>query len=192
MTKGIEIGLIGKRIKEIRLSKEYKLTDIALKAKVSKGLLSRVENGRTIPSLPVLFAIISALEESAASFFENLNTNYDNCFYQVIRKEEYQPLIKEDSVGFNYFSIFSYSFTDITFQSVLLHLEPDSKREPVTTDGMEYIYLIDGEIEYKLGNENIQLKKGDSIFFDGRIPHLKINNSGKIAVILVIYLLFNK
>ena len=61
---GSEISFVGKRIKELRLNKDLKLVEVAIKSRVSKGLLSRIENGRTIPSLPVLFSIINALNEN--------------------------------------------------------------------------------------------------------------------------------
>lgn len=186
-----EIIQVGKRIKEIRLIKEFKLTDVALKSGISKGLLSKIENGRTVPSLPVLFEIIASLGENPASFFEGIQHSEKNPLYFHIRETEYQPIEKEDSVGFHYFNIISQVFTDITFQAVLLKLEPESKREMVSTDGMEFIYLIDGTIDYNLGGEFITMTKGDSLFFDGRIPHLKINHSDTVAKILVIYLLFN-
>jgi len=144
------IHFVGKRIKEIRLQKELKLVDLALKSGISKGLLSRIENGRTIPSLPVLFNIITTLNENPGSFFETLDPSSNSPLYMLLKKEEYKPLEKEDSVGFNYFSIFSRPFGDFTFNAVLLLLEPNAKREMVTTDGMEFIYLVSGNIEYKL------------------------------------------
>ncbi|WP_170154592.1 helix-turn-helix domain-containing protein [Mangrovibacterium diazotrophicum] len=187
-----DVHYVGKRIKEIRLQKEMKLVDLAIKSGISKGLLSRIENGRTIPSLPVLFNIITTLNENPSSFFETMGQGSNSPFYMLLKKEEYSAIEKEDSVGFNYFSIFSRSFSDFTFNAVLLLLEPDAKREMVTTDGMEFIYLASGNIEYKLGDETISMEEGDSLFFDGRVPHLKINNSEQTARILVIYLLFNK
>lgn len=189
---GEEISYVGKRIKQIRLSKEIKLIDLAAKAGISKGLLSRIENGRTIPSLPVLFDVIRALNEKPDSFFEPIDYSSGAPFYMLIKEKDYQPLEKEDSVGFNYFSIISRSFTDITFSAVLLQLAPEASREMVTTDGMEFIYLAEGNIGYKLGDVDITMNQGDSLFFDGRVPHLKINHSKQTARILVIYLLFNK
>jgi len=56
---------------------------------------------------------------------------------------------------------------------------------------MEFIYMVEGNIEYQLNDVIISLNQGDSLFFDGRVPHLKINKSGKEARILVVYLLFN-
>ena len=187
-----EIDFVGKRIKELRLSKELKLVDVAIKSNVSKGLLSRIENGRTIPSLPVLFSIINALNENATSFFEHLNYASNSPFYMLIKNKDYQPIEKEDSVGFHYYSIISHPFKDITFSVVFLELKPQAKRDMVTTDGMEFIYLIEGDIDYRLGDTTIEMNQGDSLFFDGRVPHLKINKSTKTARILVIYLLFNQ
>ena len=189
---GSEISFVGKRIKELRLSKDLKLVEVAIKSSVSKGLLSRIENGRTIPSLPVLFSIINALNENPTTFFELLNCTASSPFYILIKCSEYQPIKKEDSVGFNYYSIMSHSFKDITFSVVFLELKPYATREMVTTDGMEFIYLVEGEIDYKLGETTFSMSQGDSLFFDGRVPHLKINKTTKTARILVIYLLFNQ
>ncbi len=186
-----QLNYVGKRIKELRQSKDLKLTDVAISANISKGLLSRVENGRTIPSLPVLFSIISALKESPAAFFENIDYVTNQPFYMLIKRENYTAIQKEDSTGYNYFNIMSQSFKDVTFNAVLLTLDPNAKRDLVTTDGMEYIYLIDGEIEYRLNDVLLTMEKGDSLFFDGRVPHLKKNKTNKIAQILVIYFLYN-
>jgi transcriptional regulator with XRE-family HTH domain len=160
------------------------------RAGVSKGLLSKIENGRTIPSLPVLLEIIRSLETELTTFFDGLNN--PSYVYIHQKSEEYIPYQKEDAVGFNYFSILTQSFGGIIFQAVLLKLEPRSYREKVTTDGYEFIYLIDGEIDYILDKHQLTMKKGDSLFFDGRIPHVKLNNSEKTAEILVIYMLTSK
>lgn len=186
-----QIHYIGKRIKEIRLSKELKLIDVAIRAGVSKGLLSRVENGRAIPSVPVLFQLISALHESPSSFFENIDYRTNKPFYMLIRKDDYKPVQKEDSVGYHYFNIMSQAFKEVTFSAVWLMLDPGAKRELVTTDGMEFIFLIKGEINYQLNDVILSLRQGDSLFFDGRVPHLKLNPTNDTAEILVIYVLFN-
>jgi len=186
-----DIFQIGKRIKQIRQQKDFKLTEVALRANISKGLLSKIENGRTVPLLPVLFEIIGAIEENPASFFEGIQHLVNKPVYFHMREEDYQPVEKEDSVGFHYFSIMSQTFQDIMFNATFLRLSPQAKRDMVTTDGMEFIYLVEGDIDYRLGDEYISLIQGDSLFFDGRVPHLKINNTSREAKILVIYLLFN-
>lgn len=187
-----EIGYIGPRIKQLRMSHSLKLTEVAVKAGFSKGLLSRIENGRVLPSLPVLFAIIEALQESPATFFGEIKSTADRPFYLLKRESEYRFVSKEDSTGFHYFSILSHAFTETTFSAYLLHLESHAEREPVVTNGMEFIYLISGEIVYHLGNEILKMYEGDSLFFDGRVPHVKANHTEETAKILVFYFLFSK
>ncbi len=181
---------IGQRIKEIRTSHELTIAFLSKSAGISKGLLSRLENGRTVPSLPVLLSIIKSLEMEPSVFFDGLSTSSFTYIHQ--KKENYAAYSKENSTGFNYFSILTESFNNIVFQASLLKLDPGAKREKVTTDGYEFIYLIKGKIDYLLDKEILTMNEGDSLFFDGRIPHLKINNTNTTADILVIYMLTSK
>jgi transcriptional regulator with XRE-family HTH domain len=179
---------IGKKIKEIRQERKNTLMDVAVKAGVSKSLLSKIENGRTIPSLPVLIQIIRALESDLNHFFADIS---DDISYGYIHKkaENYALYQKEDSEGFSYYSILSENIQNMVFQSSILKLEPGAKRETVVTDGFTFIYLLEGEINYVLGKENIKLKMGDSLFFDGKIPHVPQNKTNETAILLVIYLI---
>ena len=52
---------ISNRIKEIRKKKNITVQELADKADVSKGLISQIENNRTVPSLPVLMSIVQSL-----------------------------------------------------------------------------------------------------------------------------------
>ncbi|TVZ25857.1 XRE family transcriptional regulator [Gillisia sp. Hel_I_86] len=178
---------IGKRIKEIRKENKKTISDIANMANVSNGLISRVENGRTIPSLPVLLNIINCLEVEVVEFFKGMpNTNGAN--YIVSRAEENSLVEKEEeAIGFNYKFIFGKQLSSIGFEAVLLEVSPNSQREKVITDAYEFKYMLAGECNYSIGNEEVLLKEGDSIFFDGRIPHVPFNRSNRTARMLVMY-----
>ena len=65
----LEIGI---KLRQIRKSKNLTINSVARAAKVSKGLVSKIENGRTIPSLPVLISIINVQDRSQAEEFRNL------------------------------------------------------------------------------------------------------------------------
>lgn len=183
------IGLICDKIKSVRTARKLTLTDIADQAGVTKGFLSKVENGRTIPSLPVLLDIIRVLEVDMLEFFSDIQTAAEKPLYILIKKDQYKPVQKDDAVGFHYFSIFQKSMGASTFHVNFLSLEPNAKRDMVTTDGLEFIYLIEGKIDYLMKNETFTMEEGDSLFFDGRIPHLKKNPYGETARILVLYFL---
>lgn len=178
---------IGKRIKEIRKEKNNTISEIANKASVTSGLISRIENGRTIPSLPVLLKIIDALNIAVTDFFKDMPTTNGSNFI-VSRSSENSIIEKEDeAIGFTYTYIFGKQFSSLGFETVLLEVEPNSKREKVITDAFEFKYMLTGECYYTIGDEEVLLKEGDSIFFDGRVPHVPINKSLISSKMLVIY-----
>ena len=179
---------IGKKVREIRRQNKNTLVEVSEKAGISKGLLSKIENGRTIPSLPVLLQIIKALETDLTLFFDGI-ADINSYAYLHKKSNEYIYEEKEDSKGFSYFNIMSENIQNVAFQTTILKLEPGAEREKVVTDGFTFLYLIDGEIDYILENEVIAFKQGDSLFFDGRIPHVPQNNTENTATVLVIYLL---
>lgn len=182
---------IGKRIKDIRKSNKKTINTIANAAQVSNGLISRIENGRTIPSLPVLLNIINALEVEVSVFFDGMpKSSRQNCI--VSRADENSIIDKEDDAkGFTYKYIFGKQLSSIGFEAVLLEVKPDSQREKVETDAYEYKYVLSGECVYSIGDDEVLIKEGDSIFFDGRIPHVPVNRSSMTCKMLVLYFFFN-
>src|SRR6218665_2838853 len=95
---------VSRRIKEYRLEKRLTVQELAERSNVSKGLISQIENGRSIPSLPVLFGIIQSLELAVSSFFDGLNLQAPNVIIQ--HKKDYESFTKEDAQGFLYKRIF--------------------------------------------------------------------------------------
>jgi mannose-6-phosphate isomerase-like protein (cupin superfamily) len=46
----------------------------------------------------------------------------------------------------------------------------------------------EGEVNYRIDEEEVHLKAGDCLLYDGRIPHVPLNTSKNPAKMLVIYL----
>lgn len=179
---------IGKKIRTIRKEKNLYASEIARRANVSNGLISRIENGRTVPSVPVLLAIISALEVDPAEFFERLNPQ-STFKYLIIRSGEYETIEKEDNAtGFKYDLIFGKERNISGFEVVLLNLEPNCSRDMVETDAYEFKYMLSGMCDYLIDDEKITLETGDSIIFDGRLPHVPLNPYSEPAKMMVFYL----
>lgn len=178
---------IGKRIKMIRKKQGITISNLASNAGVSNGLISRIENGRTIPSLPVLLEIIGALEIDVSTFFEGVEKRTGAKFIHI-KKEDQQILEKEiEAKGFSYHQIFGKSLHAIGFEAVILNLHPNSEREKVITDAWEFKYIISGQCVYDIDDEEVELKQGDSIYFNGRLPHVPKNRGNQNCVMLVLY-----
>ena len=183
---------ISNHIKERRRDKNITVQELALRANVSKGLISQIENSRTIPSLIVLLEIIKALEIDLNEFFKGIHSKTNDLPILVKRKSEYDHFEKEHSIGFHYQRIFTRSINQSTVDIVILELAPGADRQLVETDAFEYKYMLSGEIEYQFDEEKIILSQGDSMLFDGRIPHTPKNHTAETAVVLVVYFFEDK
>ena len=178
---------ISNRIKERRREKNITIQELATRANVSKSLISQIENSRTIPSLLVLIEIIKALEIDLNEFFKDIRSRTSDLPIVIKRKNEYEHFEKEHALGFHYQRIFTQSINHSTIDIVILVLEPNAVRPLVETDAFEYKYVLSGEIEYQFNDEKIILNQGDSMLFDGRIPHTPKNLGTTDASMLVVY-----
>ena len=178
---------ISNRIKERRREKNITIQELAMRANVSKGLISQIENSRTIPSLIVLIDIIKALDIDLNAFFKDIKTSAQQSPVMVKRHNEYEVFEKEQAVGFTYRRIFTWAMKYSTIDMLLLELEPSAARPLIETEAFEYKYIICGDVEYRFNDEIYVLTEGDSILFDGRIPHTPKNLGKKKAKMLVVY-----
>ncbi|OZI10085.1 XRE family transcriptional regulator [Siphonobacter sp. BAB-5385] len=184
---------ISSQLKGKRKSQGITLQELANRAQVSKALISQIENNRTIPSLLVLINLIRSLGIDLNVFFEELVQGSGNGKLSVRRKEEYQTFYKEDAPDFTYRRILTKTIAALAVDIVLAEVKPQARQSTTTTsDAYEFKYVIKGEIECVIGEETHVLKEGDSLFFDGRIPHKASNLVEDDSVILIVYFFVEK
>lgn len=183
---------ISNRLKEVRTQKNVTLQELANKVGVTKGLISQIENSRTIPSLPVLMNIIRELKLDLNGFFDTIAFEKKPSNVILKKNSNYQSFEKENAKGFLYSRILSTSIDDHHVDIVLLRLQKNAKRGMVKTKAYEFKYLISGKVEYSIGKEKYILEEGDSIFFDARQLHNPKNIGTGDALMLVIYFFLSK
>jgi len=177
---------IAKKIKEIRLRQGVTLSDLSKRTVLSKGLLSKIENGRTIPSLPVFMNLAKALNTNPKDFFEGSSLTGGKHFLHL-KRSEYVAAKKEDRLGFDYNFIFSQMLSPSRMQTYLLTIKPKSEKKTTITDGYEFKFILHGRCDYHIGDDVIRLEQGDSLYFDASIPHMPVNNSKGDVVMIVFY-----
>ncbi len=183
------ILLLGDKIKTKRTQKNITLEQLANKAGVSKGLISQIENNRTVPSLPVLFNIIHSLDEDLKTFFGDMHDAINKGNILIIRKGQEKLFGKEPVKGFSYKRILTRSVVTQAADVVLLELKKKAgRKQMISTDAFECKYILKGSVEYQIGKEVFRLDEGDTLFFDGRTPHRLSNIGDSEALLLAIYL----
>lgn len=183
-----ELLHIGPRLRSLRRKKRLSQQQVADLSSIGKAMVSKIETGRVIPTLPVLFRFLRAVDCSAEEFFQGVD-NRSTPRYVHRTAASSEPLERElASLGFQYYELLEGVGTNFAARAVILEIEPDSRREKVTTDAFEYKYVLCGELDYEIGEETIKLRPGDSLFYDGRIPHVPHNRGREMARMLVLYI----
>ena len=182
------LSILGTRLCERRRQRRLTLRELARRTGLSAGLISKIENFRTIPSLPVLLAVARELRLDPAELFGGLQSREDRPWL-LVPADAGAPVKRESSRGMEYRLLLESGSSASEFQLMLITVAPGAKRKAVSGSGMELLYMLSGELEYRIGDDVIPFKKGDTLFFDGTIPHLPVNASEGDAVLLALYFL---
>jgi len=178
---------VGERVKRIRLAKGLSLEDVASRTGYETAMLEQIENDMISPPLGVLVRLSKALDMKMGY----LISGGESKPYSIIRKEDRKQISRYASkkgvrYGYAYESLAPQK-KDRTMEPFLVTLEPaDQEPEDSTHDGEEFIFVLDGEMEVKLGEETHVLYPGDCIYYESTIPHLVKTRGDKITRILAV------
>ncbi len=70
----------------------------------------------------------------------------------------------------------------------LIDIEPTSEENKKLSshEGEEFIYVLEGTLLIKHGNEEYRLQQGDSIYYDSIVNHLVLADNNQVAKILAV------
>ena len=179
MAKKKEIQPIGKRIRRTRLDKKISLDMMANETGLSKARIKEIESGEKRPSVGTLLQISRALHVDSAFLLKESE--------EVVEKRTKAYTKRTDN----------YAYTPLTEHAEKKHLkafeivvEAQKKHGGVgfQHEGEEFVYVLEGNVEYTVGDHVNKLKAGDSLHFNSGIKH-DLRNTGKkdAKLIVVVY-----
>lgn len=177
---------LGTRIKMARKERKMTLQTLADRTGLTAGLLSKIENFRTIPSLPVLVDIAAALETDLAGILQRYDARQQGAAAGSFRPEEQKTVEREEGRHLHY-RMTRTSLSAVNMQMMYVTIPCGSGGEPVSTEGDELLYILDGRFRYRLGDEVVELTPGDALYFDGTLPHVPENDSGAPGTLIAFY-----
>ncbi len=68
-----------------------------------------------------------------------------------------------------------------------MQLEENPDQETSVHEGEEFIYVLDGVVSLKIGEDVFALEPGDSVYYLSTTPHLVAAKSGKATILAVLY-----
>jgi transcriptional regulator with XRE-family HTH domain len=162
---------IGDKIRGLRLRKKMGLVELGQHTGLSAALLSKLERGKLFPTLPTLLRIALVFSVGLEYFFREDQKHT----VAVVRKSERQRF--PDKPATNDISYFFESLDFLATEKKINAYYADF--QPIAAEkarvhyhpGVEFLYVIDGELTLKIGTDEYVLDTGDSIYFDSSIPH---------------------
>ena len=162
---------VGNTIRDLRRANGLTIADIADRADISRGMLSRIENGQTASSLEGLSRIARALGVSLSTLFRNFEV--DGGGAQLVKKGQGMEVARRGTRSGHTYHLLAYDQgPSKLFEPFLITIEEPSETFPVFEHpGTEFIYMLEGKMEYRHGNSSYRLQPGDALTFNGETPH---------------------
>ncbi|MCK0139353.1 XRE family transcriptional regulator [Aliiroseovarius sp. F47248L] len=155
---------LGAAIRHRRKAMGKTLVEVAKDAELTTGFISQVERGISSPSLASLLSIAASLQTTIEQLLSV--------------REEYSEYIQKDkrqtySLGLNgrLYEKLGPGFAGALFYPSIIHRPPGHVSERMCHAGEVFCYLMEGQIEYHLGDDVHILSAGDTIHHDTSKPH---------------------
>lgn len=173
--------IIGSRIRIIREQQKMSLRALAEQCKLSANAISMIERGENSPTVSSLHALATALGVEITDFFEDAR----NQTVVFVKKDQ---RLRTDGKGLVMESL-GIGLHNQQIEPFLVTVEPTSGEvnEPITHPGQEFIYCLDGNIDYRVGSQTYHIDVGDSLLFDATQPHSFENRGDSVATILLVF-----
>jgi transcriptional regulator with XRE-family HTH domain len=161
---------IGREVRAFREKLGLNLSELANAAGMSVGMLSKVENGMTSPSLSSLQALSRALQVPVTALFRSYEESHDATFVKAGQGLTIER--RGTRAGHQYQLLGHTVHGPLTVEPYLITLAEESDVFPTFQHpGLEFLYMLEGEVGYRHGGRTYTLTPGDSLFFDSLAPH---------------------
>ena len=161
---------IGHQVRKYRKDAGLTVAELAASAGMSPGMLSKIENGQISPSLSSLQTLAVALNLPIATLFASYGQHRD-CSY--VKAGDGVTIHRRGSRAGHQYQLLGHALEgDVVIEPYLITLAKDALPcKSCQHEGVEFVYLLSGEIEYAHDHRSYHLKTGDALLFDGGAIH---------------------
>jgi len=169
--KKLELA-IGRQVHAFRKQLGITIADLAEAAGISLGMMSKIENGMTSPSLSSLQQLSRALGIPISDFFSRFEQEHEAIFVNAGEGIEIERRGSRAGHQYQLLGHTNRSNTNVVVEPYLITLTEKTDLFPVFQhSGLEFIYMLEGEMAYQHDGNDYILKSGDSLFFDAEAAH---------------------
>jgi transcriptional regulator with XRE-family HTH domain len=161
---------IGQQVRQFRKQLNMSIAELCSATGLSQGMVSKIENGNTSPSLATLRALSAALNVPVTALFRSYEEQRDAVF---VPAGEGLAIERRGTRAGHEYQLLGHSLHgDVSVEPYLITLQEGSEVFPLFQHaGVEFIYVLSGSMVYRHGSSTYALNPGDSLFFDADVTH---------------------
>ena len=146
------------------------ISELAKQSGLSAGMLSKIENGATSPSLASLQAISRALQIPFTALFRSFEEVRDATF---VKAGQGLTIERRGTRAGHQYQLLGHSpHGPVMVEPYLITLTHETDVFPTFQhSGLEFLYMIEGNVIYRHGDKTYDMHPGDALFFDAEAPH---------------------
>ena len=170
---------IGKRIKELREAKNMSMTDLSKQRGIQMATLSRIENHKMVGTVESHINIAKALGIDIIELYKGVKKEETTYTEPQLAHTLTEKFTHSDQA---YFEILTTNVLSKKMMPILLKIEPKGKTnvEQSQSGAEKFIFVLEGEIEVKVGDKAYPLSKNNTFYLDASLEHCFVN-IGKVS-----------
>ena len=169
--KVLEIA-IGREVRSHRRQQNITVAELSATTGLSIGMLSKSENGNTSPSLTTLQTLANALSVPLTAFFKGFEERREAVHTKAGEGVELERDGTRAGHQYNLLGHIGSNASGVIVEPYLITLSDHSDVFPTFQHGgIETIYMLEGRVAYRHGDQVYRLEPGDTLFFDADAPH---------------------
>ncbi len=169
--KNLEVA-IGRQVRELRKRQRMTGSDLAAQTGLSVGMLSKIENGVISPSLTTLQVLANALRVPLVQLFSGYEEVRGAMHVKAGQGVEIERAGTRAGHQYHLLGHIGSNNSGVVVEPYLIVLSTESDRFPTFQhEGIEMLYMLEGVVDYRHGDQIYRLEPGDSLLFDSDAPH---------------------
>ena len=164
---------LGEKTRKLRQERRLTLQELAELTSLSKPLLSQIENDQVTPPIATLLKIAKGLKVGIHYFFEDEGDRQKFVLTRGGSGTSSKRRTGSDTVQGYLYQPLAPGIRHKQIEPFLVDFEQTAWNDALfySHDGVEFIYILEGELEFHYGTEIMHLLPGDSIYYDSSEPH---------------------
>lgn len=165
---------IGKTIRSLREQKQISRDEFATQLKITPVLMAQIEDDFVPPTIATLLNIAKILGVGIDYFFKK-KSSFEKIELTRTNERLIVPKSRDsDSARLTYkYQALSYRLQGKKMEPFLIEFDTETEENliPLSHEGEEFLYCLEGEIEFISDKTKITLRAGDSLYYFSSIPH---------------------